>query len=213
MTNNKRKKLKDLLISISSEGEKREIQALDSLKVKEIVSTFDEAESEYTEKYQKMEATLDNVLKSFDSYRKTTNKYSDRMAELFGNMTENFTKNFEKLGGTISTSYEKNKPVNAAGVYKDMLNQLSEVNQSIKDKPVPVWNWPQYASVSVRNKNFANINPAVDGFNIGSFDDVVLTYTGSNLHTVTYKANGVNVAVLTLSYDGSNNLTEIVRTS
>ena len=37
-----------------------------------------------------------------------------------------------------------------------------ELLQSIKDKPVPVWNWPQYASVGVRNSSFANVDPATE---------------------------------------------------
>lgn len=36
------------------------------------------------------------------------------------------------------------------------------------------------------------------------FDTIQLAYTGSNVTEVTYKANGVTVAVLTLTYSGSN---------
>lgn len=50
-------------------------------------------------------------------------------------------------------------------------------------------------------------------FNLGTYDDVVLTYTGSNLTGVTYSYRGRTTAVLALSYDGSNNLIEARRTS
>ena len=100
-------------------------------------------------------------------------------------MTERLIEKLGELGGTLTTSYEQNKPVNAAGAYKDMINQLSAVNQSIKDKPVPVWNWPQYASVGVRNSSFANVDPATEqsqdfgnGYCAQKITLVVLTATG-----------------------------------
>lgn len=210
---NKKKKLKDLLLSISTEDEKKEIARLDSLKIKEITDTFDEAEMEHEEKYDKLEKMLVTVVDSFNSYRKAAGKHSESLTTMFGDVSTNLTKGLEKLSGTLTTSYEKNKPFNAAGVYKDMINQLSQVNQNIIEKPVPVWNWPQYASVGVRNKNFSNINPSIDGFDIGDYDDVTLAYTGNNLTTVTYFLNGSQTAVLALSYDGSNNLIEAQRIS
>lgn len=212
MTNNKKKKLKDLLLSISSPKEKDELVGLDSMKVKEIVETFNESEAEHEAKYEKLENSLNTIMQAVDSYRKASSRHSESLTNMFGEVSKNLTSGLEKLSGTLTTSYEKNKPFNAAGVYKDMINQLSQVNESIKNKPVPVWNWPQYASVSVRNKNFSNINPAVDGFDIGSYDDIQLQYTGSNLTTVTYFLNGQQTAVLTLSYSGSN-LIEAQRTS
>ena len=42
-----------------------------------------------------------------------------------------------------------------------MINQLSAFDTSIKNKPVPVWSWPQYASVGVRDKSFSNIDPSL----------------------------------------------------
>ncbi len=44
------------------------------------------------------------------------------------------------------------------------------------------------------------------------FDDIVLTYDGSNrLTTVAYKLATVTLRTLTLSYDGASNLIEVVR--
>lgn len=46
-----------------------------------------------------------------------------------------------------------------------------------------------------------------------SYDEIVLTYDGSsNIETVTYYANAVQIALLTLAYDGSNRLTSVIRT-
>lgn len=50
------------------------------------------------------------------------------------------------------------------------------------------------------------------GFNIGTYDDIVLTYSGTNISTVTYKLSSVIVGVLTLTYDSSSNLLEVKRT-
>jgi len=43
----------------------------------------------------------------------------------------------------------------------------------------------------------------VPGFDIPTHDDIVLSYTGSNLTQVVYKLLTVTVATLTLSYTGS----------
>ena len=44
------------------------------------------------------------------------------------------------------------------------------------------------------------------------FDELVCSYTGSNLTGIVYKLTSSTVATLTLGYDGSNNLTSVVRT-
>lgn len=44
------------------------------------------------------------------------------------------------------------------------------------------------------------------------FDEIVLSYTGSNPTSAVYKYNGSTVATLTLTYDGSNNLIRVQRT-
>ncbi|MES2006899.1 MAG: hypothetical protein V4436_02190 [Patescibacteria group bacterium] len=162
LTIEKKKKLQKLLGVISTPDEKAELQRLDALKVKEIVEFFEGIETENEEKIDKLEKTFGQVLQSFDGYRKASSAHSKYLVETFGNFSDSMIKKIGELGGTITTSYEKNKPINAAGVYKDMINQLSTIDKSIKDKPVPVWNWPQYASVGVRNKNFSNINPSTE---------------------------------------------------
>ena len=109
-----------------------------------------------------LEQALTLVLHKTHEYGRASQKYAKEIQGTYSNMTERLIEKLGELGGTLTTSYEQNKPVNAAGAYKDMINQLSAVNQSIKDKPVPVWNWPQYASVGVRNSSFTNIDPATE---------------------------------------------------
>lgn len=54
----------------------------------------------------------------------------------------------------------------------------------------------------------------INGLSIPEHDYIALSYTGSNLTGVVYKtggSNGTTVATLTLTYDGSNNLTSITK--
>jgi hypothetical protein len=57
--------------------------------------------------------------------------------------------------------------------------------------------------------------PTIPGLAIPEHNYVALAYSGSNLTTVTYLQGGTSgtvVAVLTLSYDGNNNVTSIAKT-
>ena len=48
-----------------------------------------------------------------------------------------------------------------------------------------------------------------------AYDYIALTYSGTNIATVTYKTGGVagsTIATLTLGYDASNNLTSVAKT-
>lgn len=54
----------------------------------------------------------------------------------------------------------------------------------------------------------------VPGFSLPSYDYISCSYTGSNLTGVVYKSggsSGTTVATLTLTYDGSNNLTSVTK--
>ena len=206
----KKSRLKKLLGIISTPEEKQELEKLDAAKVKQIVKVFEETEADHESNYKKLEDYMAAMLGAFDMYRKNSNKYNQTIVESFGELTEKLVKKLEGLNDSVV----KNKPENAAMVYKDMINAIAKVDKSIKEKPVPSWNWPQYAAVSVRNKNFANINPAISSFGIEDFDDVKLSnYDGNgNVGTVTYYLSGTIMAVLALTYDGSGNLTDAQRT-
>src|SRR3990167_6343676 len=88
-------------------------------------------------------------------------KISNSVTDNMGGFVDKLTEKLEEVKNAISNAVVQNKPYNAAGVYKDMINQLSAIDTSIKSKPVPVWNWPQYASVGVRDKSFSNIDPSL----------------------------------------------------
>lgn len=207
----KKNKLKKLLASLSPDDEKQELEKLDFAKVKEIVSFFEEESAESEDNYK-------SLLEGFNQYAKSVRKHHEATVEGLNKFTQALGDKLDQMGGTITTSYEKNKPFNAAGVYKDIINQLSAVNESIQKKPVPVWNWPQYAGVSVRNKNFANIDPAVDSLNIGEYDYVNLALSvGNTVETYTFKyggASGTLVATVVITYVDSTRatFTSVVKT-
>jgi hypothetical protein len=69
---------------------------------------------------------------------------------------------------------------------------------------------PQAADVANINTNTASIA----GLQIPPYNYVSCSYTGSNLTGVVYKtggSGGTTVATLTLTYDGSNNLTSVTK--
>jgi hypothetical protein len=69
---------------------------------------------------------------------------------------------------------------------------------------------PQAADVANIKTNTASIA----GMQIPPYNYVSCSYTGSNLTGVVYKtggSGGTTVATLTLSYDGSNNLTSVTK--
>jgi hypothetical protein len=52
---------------------------------------------------------------------------------------------------------------------------------------------------------------SIAGFSIPAYDNIVLSYTSNNLTGVVYKVGATVVGTLTLSYDGSNQLTGVVK--
>ena len=217
ITPEKKERLKKLLRIISTPEERQELERLDAKKVREIVSLVDNMETENDNRLEMMRQNMGLVIDSIQKQRSSQRKYDENMSELFTELTSALSTKLEELGGKITTSYEKNKPVNAAGVYKDMINQLSAIKKSVDDKPVPVWNWPQYASVGVRNKSFSNVNPSVDYFNIGSYDYVSVAYPINTEEVYTFKTNGATgntVATITIVYTDStkDNISTVTKT-
>lgn len=173
MNKNKRKKLRDILAQIGTPDDLREVDVADAF-YKANKSNFD-AMTKQLDRLDKLDKapSLEDLKKLSQDFQALTRVTQAEMSKVLKSMvrahmesskdfSDTVVEHLGKLGTTISTSYEKNKPENAAGTYKDMINQLSAIDKSVRDKPVPVWNWPQYAAVSVRDKNFANINPATE---------------------------------------------------
>lgn len=64
--------------------------------------------------------------------------------------------------------------------------------------------------VEVKNDS-GNPIPTVEGLSIPKHDEIVLSYTGSNLTGVVYKLATATVATLALAYDGNDNLTSVTK--
>ena len=66
------------------------------------------------------------------------------------------------------------------------------------------------SEVEIKNDS-GNPIPIKDGFSIPEYDTIQLSnYDGQgNVGTVVYRKNGVSVATLTLTYNGSNQLTSV----
>jgi hypothetical protein len=61
---------------------------------------------------------------------------------------------------------------------------------------------------------FPAVQATLQGLEIPAHDYIGMTYTGSNLTGVVYKdggSGGTTVATLTLTYDGSSNLTSVTK--
>jgi hypothetical protein len=209
-----KKELKKVLYGLATPEEKRELNALEASELNErlnaIAKYIGEFLSENKIKNQNLGTVLATLFDSVDVVRRSSSrvpdKVSERMEPAFERLAKVLVDKLEELKQTHGKTEVLTVPL-----YKTMIESISEVNQSVKNIPTPVWRWPQYASVSVRNKNFANVNPSISPFGIEDYDDIQLSYTGSNLTGVNYLLNGKVVAVLALTYVGSN-LTEVKRT-
>ena len=185
-------------------------EALKSLSTQEEIDRMNELElqKEFDKKLKSTEESLDDLKKGLVLLAKHSkdsgNKISSSVKDNMGGFVDKLVEKLEEVKNTISDSVVKNKPFNAAPVYKDMINQLSSIDKSIKDKPVPVWNWPQYASVGVRDKSFSNIDPSLAyQHNIttpGSPYGTSLAYDSSGTIKVVSSANPLPVsATVTVS--------------
>jgi hypothetical protein len=73
---------------------------------------------------------------------------------------------------------------------------------------------PTHYFVRLTNE-FTEPVPIQDSLGIGAYDYTSMSYTGSNLTRIVYRlggSGGTVVATLTLTYDGSNNLTSVTKT-
>ena len=77
---------------------------------------------------------------------------------------------------------------------------------------------PPLGSYSLDYVEIANASsnpiPTVTGFEIPKYDYISLSYTGGNVTGVVYKtggAGGTTVSTLTLTYNGTNDLTSVTK--
>jgi hypothetical protein len=107
------------------------------------------------------------------------------------------------------------KPVkqqDMSGFFKDLGTQLGQYGQSSKNTEELIRNLKWNSTMGIKNRNGSPIDPATDGIGLGTFDEVDITNDGSGNPTVrVYKYQGVTVATLNATYDGSGNITKLTR--
>lgn len=197
----KKEKLTKLLQGFT---DAEDIHDLDNTRIGNLIEKFNKDQETSREQL----AALVSII---EQQKKTISTFSKLITSALEQMGKAFTDKVEELRGTVG----KGDP-NAPALFKNMINAISNVDRSVKESntTLKAWRWPQYSAVSVRNKNFANVNPATDGLGIGDYDYVSLSYTGSNLTGAIFKqggASGTTVATLALTYSGSN-LTSVTKT-
>ncbi len=190
MEQTKRLKLKKLLTDLSDDEEKKEIDRLEKL------HSINNSVKDLSKKGDLSQGEIKAELKSVN----------DRISSIKIPKTD-FTPVVDMLD-EIKKAVSRPQPdlIDYSPTYKSIIAGLAEVDKSIKDKPVPVWQWPQYAGVNVRNRSFAQINPAEDGIGLGSYDYVARILTNSTTETYTFRTNGATgtiVATLVIVYTDS----------
>lgn len=106
-----------------------------------------------------------------------------------------------------------NKPQDLSGFFKDLGTQLAQFGGSSKNTEELIRNLKWNSTMGVKNRDGSPISPAVSPFQIPDYTDIKLTnYSGNNPQTVTYYLGASVVAILTITYDGSGNITEVKRT-
>lgn len=195
-----KKILKKFLYDISTPEEIAEMEKMTEREDEEKINT------------EKTLALLSGLTESLKQSVSSSPKNFQKVSESFGEFTKQLSIKLDDLKEVNQNSEKLTVPL-----YKSMINAISGVNKSIIDKPTPVWRWPQYASVSVRNRNFANIDPAVDSLNLGEYDSVAVTYPTDTVEVYNFFQNGLagsNVGTVTITYtDNTKNfINSVVKT-
>ena len=104
------------------------------------------------------------------------------------------------------------KQQDMSGFFKDLGTQLAQYGTSSKNTEEIIRNLKWNSTMGIKNRNGSPINPATDGIGLGTFDEVDITNDGSGNPTVmVYKYQGVTVATLNATYDGSGNITKLAK--
>lgn len=192
-----KKNLSQLLMALSTEDEKKELEQ------KAIVDNKEDDSKQ----------SFNMLLEAFNKFASLSSKNAQRMHEAFGNIAKDIAGQFSEVGKTFSQSMDKNKAPDLSGFFKDFSTQLGQWADSSKKSEDLIRNLKWNASQQLRDVNGSPVNPSIAAFAItASYDDVQFTYTGSNLTQANYYQAGNLVATLVLTYDGSNNITEVHRT-
>jgi hypothetical protein len=182
-------------------------------------SPEEKASFQKKEDARRMVSSVVDAIKPLPKEEKVVEPAPDKQGKMMRKMMELMVAGFSDLTQAVVSKLEEIKAANGQSDYamtiqdmaKTLAAGLGQVKKSVDDKPVPTWKFPQYLYSGLRDTQFKPINPAIDAFGIGDFDQTVLSYTGSNLTGVVYKLATRTVATLTLTYDGSDNLINVIK--
>lgn len=150
------------------------------------------------------QSSLKKVTESVELQKKSLPRLSQNVTKAFGVLADALVKKLEEVRGSIQGGSFDAKDFGPT--LQNIVKGLSQVDKSIRDKPVPVWRWPQYLFSGLRNKQFEPINPATDGLGIGDFDYGSVTYPDAVTEIYTIRlggATGQTKAVITIVYTDS----------
>jgi len=85
---------------------------------------------------------------------------------------------------------------------------IAEHDTAYRVKNVAIFGNTGSSMVQLKVDSSGNL---LSGLNIPTYDNITLSYTGSNLTGVVYKVGVTTVATLTLDYDGSDNLITVTK--
>lgn len=177
-----KEKAKRVLFQLSSPAEKEAMSALELADLNKNYQKFDKTIGSFEQNLQRLTSAIGSNAKanqidmianalvrnlevmrtSMETMKmeqvKQMEVISKAIANVFHEMKDEMIGSLGRIRGVLENQDPKTLSV---PLYKSMIDAISGVKDSIDKKPVPVWRWPQYASVSVRDKNFANVDPAV----------------------------------------------------
>lgn len=225
-TPQQRKKLRKVLLGLSSPDEQDALLSDESQSLDERMSQMQESGTTLSKSLDGISKSIENlsgkgdiaeVRKSLELARTETRKILQNNANLTSSFQEALVSALKELKDTFVTTATANKPQDYSGFFKDfptLLTGLTSSTQSMEQTSQIIRNLKWNASQQLRDVNGSPINPSIAPFGItNTYDDVKLTnYDGSgNVGTVTYFQNGNIKAQLQLTYDGSGNLTDVTR--
>ena len=196
INNDQKQKLRKILEGISTPEEISEMQKQDKLdniqaSVKD-VGSFGKA--------------LEGIK---DFFNQRIDKVETRVSKI---KPTDLTPLLEVLTETKDILSKPQKQQDLSGFFKDLGTQLVQFGTSTKNTEEIIRNLKWNSTMGIKNRNGSPIDPATDGIGLGTFDEVDITNDGSGNPTVmVYKYQGVTVATLNATYDGSGNITKLTK--
>lgn len=195
-----KKKLREVLFEISTPNERGEYLKLEKLDEVSAVS-------------QEIKKKMDNDT-SNESILLALKDLSHQVSKIKFVPTDHSSvvDAIEKMTEKLATS---GKSPDFSGFFKDLGVQLAQTGKSSKSTEELIKNLKWNSSMTIRNRSGSPISPAISPFYINDYDDIKLSSYDANGNpgAINYYFGGGLIATLTLTYDGSGNLTEAKRTA